>query len=76
MRHSKKMWSLAAATALVLTASANAGTEQGSLDALRQANETSFFRGGDALWVKLVVAQPLLKPVKPSNTQASITLSR
>ena len=57
-------------------ASANAGAEQGSLAALRQANETSWFRGDDALWVKLVVAEPLLTPVKPSNTQASITLSR
>ena len=33
---------------------AASGTEQRSMDALRQANETSYFRGGDALWVKLV----------------------
>jgi cell migration-inducing and hyaluronan-binding protein len=32
------------------------GTEQRSLDALRGASETSYFRDDDALWVKLVVA--------------------
>ena len=57
-------------------ASATSGTEQASMDALRQANETSWYREGDALWVKLVVAEPLLTPVRPSNTQASVTLSR
>jgi len=57
-------------------ASATSGTQQGSINALRQANETSWYRGEDALWVKLVVAEPLLTPIKPSNTQASITLSR
>src|SRR5690606_22485932 len=36
-------------------AKAASGTEQPSMDALRQANETSYFRDGDALWVKLVV---------------------
>ena len=38
-------------------ASAASGTEQASMDALRKANETSYFRDGDALWVKLVVAR-------------------
>jgi hypothetical protein len=57
-------------------ASANTGVKQSSLDAVRQANETSWFQGEDALWVKLVVAEPLLTPVRPSNTQASISLSR
>ena len=57
-------------------ASATSGTQQGSINALRQANETSWYRGEDALWVKLVVAEPLLTPIKSSNTQASITLSR
>ncbi len=55
---------------------AASGIEQGSMDALRQANETSWFRGADALWVKLVVSEPLIMPIRPSNTQASITLSR
>jgi len=56
--------------------SADTGSALGSMDALRQANETSWYRGDDALWVKLVVSEPLLMPVRPSNTQASITLSR
>jgi len=52
------------------------GTEQGSLDALRNAEETSWFRGADAVWVKLVVAEPLLTPIRSSNMQATITVSR
>src|SRR5690606_5841566 len=34
---------------------AASGTEQDSMAALRQASETSWFRGENALWVKLVV---------------------
>jgi hypothetical protein len=33
---------------------AASGTEQGSLDALRAASDTSYYKGKDALWVKLV----------------------
>ena len=33
---------------------AAAGTEQGSLDALRKASTTSYYKGKDALWVKVV----------------------
>ena len=33
---------------------AAAGTEQSSLDALRKASGTSYFKDKDALWVKLV----------------------
>jgi cell migration-inducing and hyaluronan-binding protein len=33
---------------------AESGTEQRSLDALRTASETSYFRSPDALWVKVV----------------------
>jgi cell migration-inducing and hyaluronan-binding protein len=33
---------------------AASGTEQGSLDALRAASDTSYFKDKDALWVKLV----------------------
>ena len=33
---------------------AASGTQQGSLDALRKANDTSYFRDKDALWVKVV----------------------
>ncbi len=35
---------------------AAAGAEQSSLAALRQASDTSYFKDGDTLWVKLVVA--------------------
>jgi cell migration-inducing and hyaluronan-binding protein len=52
------------------------GTEQGSMDALRKASETSYFKGGDALWVKLVVAKPPVMPIRPTNIQASIAVSR
>lgn len=34
--------------------SAAAGTEMSSLDALRTASATSYFKGPDALWVKVV----------------------
>ena len=33
---------------------AASGTEQNSLDALRKASDTSYFKDKDALWVKLV----------------------
>jgi cell migration-inducing and hyaluronan-binding protein len=33
---------------------AASGTEQSSLDALRKASETSYFKGKDAMWVKVV----------------------
>jgi cell migration-inducing and hyaluronan-binding protein len=57
-------------------ATAASGTEQVSLDALRKASETSWFRGGDALWVKLFVTAPPVMPIRPSNIQASIAVSR
>jgi cell migration-inducing and hyaluronan-binding protein len=33
---------------------ADSGTQQSSLDALRKASETSWFKDNDALWVKVV----------------------
>jgi cell migration-inducing and hyaluronan-binding protein len=54
----------------------NSGTELGSLDALRKARETSYFRDESALWVKLVVPEDPVLPIRPLNTQASITISR
>ncbi len=33
---------------------AASGTQQNSLDALRKASETSYFKDKDALWVKVV----------------------
>ena len=55
---------------------AASGTEQPSMDALRKANATSYFRGGDALWVKLVVTKPPLPIVRPTDLQVSIAVSR
>jgi cell migration-inducing and hyaluronan-binding protein len=55
---------------------AASGTEQPSMDALRKANETSYFRNGDALWVKLVVNKAPLPIVRPTDLQASIAVSR
>ena len=57
-------------------ANAASGKEQDSLDALRKANETSYFRGKDALWVKLVATKPPLPIVRPTDLQASIAVSR
>ena len=37
-------------------ATANAGTPQNSLDALRSATSTSYYKGDGSLWVKLVSA--------------------
>ena len=33
---------------------ADSGTRESSLDALRKANETAYFKDKDALWVKVV----------------------
>ena len=35
-------------------ATAASGTEQSSLDALRKASATSYYKGPDSIWVKLV----------------------
>ena len=55
---------------------AASGTEQGSMDALRKASETSYFKDGNDLWVKLVVTKPPLPIVRPTDLQASIAVSR
>jgi cell migration-inducing and hyaluronan-binding protein len=55
---------------------AASGTRQRSMDALRQANETSYFRNGNALWVKLVAAPPVMPVIRPTDLQASITVTR
>jgi cell migration-inducing and hyaluronan-binding protein len=57
-------------------ASAASGTRQGSMDALRAAKETSWFRDEDGLWVKLVVTEPPIVPVRGLDLQASITVNR
>lgn len=55
---------------------AASGTQQRSMDALHAADETSYFRDGDDLWVKLVAAPPVMEVIRPTDLQASITVSR
>jgi cell migration-inducing and hyaluronan-binding protein len=57
-------------------AKAASGKEQGSLNALRQANETSWFKDGNTVWVKLVAAAPVMQIIRPTDLQASITVRR
>ena len=52
------------------------GTELKSMDALRAAKETAWFKSGDKLWVKLVAAAPVSPIIRPTDLQASITVSR
>ena len=57
------------------------GTPQASLEALRAANTTSYFKDGKALWVKLVVEDPTPKgpvvvQVGQLRAQANIAVSR
>ncbi len=60
---------------------AASGKQQGSMDALRKASETSYFRDKDDLWVKLVVSDadfqgPVVEPVGKLVAQTTITVSR
>jgi cell migration-inducing and hyaluronan-binding protein len=55
---------------------AASGTQQRSMDALRAADETSYFSDGDKLWVKLVADAPVRPVIRPTDLQASITVSR
>ena len=61
-------------------ANAASGKQQDSIDDLRKATETSYFKGPDAVWVKLVVATAPQGVGRdqfgPLDTQASITVSR
>jgi hypothetical protein len=57
-------------------ANAKSGIKAGSMDALRQANETSWFHDGDTTWVKLLAAPPVMEVIRPTDLQASITVSR
>jgi cell migration-inducing and hyaluronan-binding protein len=57
-------------------ANAASGTQQRSMNALRQAKETAWFRDGDTLWVKLVADAPIMEVIRPTDLQASITVSR
>ncbi len=57
---------------------AKSGTEQSSLDALRKASETSYYKGKDELWVKLVSTGDILGtgPGKGPNAGVSLQASR
>jgi cell migration-inducing and hyaluronan-binding protein len=57
-------------------AHATSGTEQGSLNALRQAKETSWFRDRDNLWIKVVAGPPVMQIIRPTDLQVSMTVSR
>ncbi|HEV2717417.1 MAG TPA: hypothetical protein VGU64_19275, partial [Terriglobales bacterium] len=61
-------------------ANATSGKQQDSLDALRKATETSYFKGPDAVWVKLVIPTAPKGVGRdqfgPSDTQASIVVRR
>jgi cell migration-inducing and hyaluronan-binding protein len=61
-------------------ANAASGKQQDSLDALRKANETSYFKGSDAVWVKLVIPTAPQGVGRdqfgPLDTQTSITVIR
>jgi hypothetical protein len=61
-------------------ANAASGKQQDSIDALRKATETSYFKGPDAVWVKLVIPTAPkgvgIDQFGPLDTQTSITVSR
>ncbi len=61
-------------------ANVTSGKQQDSIDALRKATETSYFKGPDAVWVKLVIPTARkgigMDQFGPLDTQASITVSR
>ena len=61
-------------------ANADSGKQQDSIDALRKATETSYFKGPDAVWVKLVIPTAPkgigMDQFGPSVTQTSITVRR
>lgn len=57
------------------------GVEMASLVALREANETAYFRGDKSLWVKLVVEDdaadgPVVVRVGNLRAQATLDVSR
>jgi cell migration-inducing and hyaluronan-binding protein len=60
--------------------SAASGKQQDSIDALRKATETSYFKGPDAVWVKLVIPTAPkgvgVDQFGPLDTQASIVVRR
>ena len=59
-------------------ATATSGTEQSSLDALRKASATSYYKGNGSLWVKLVSSGDVLGsgPDSGPSGGASLQASR
>ena len=56
---------------------AASGTEQSSLDGLRKATTTSYFKGNGSLWVKLVSNGDVISnQVTASSGGASLVASR
>jgi cell migration-inducing and hyaluronan-binding protein len=57
---------------------ASAGTEQSSLDALRRATETSYYKGDGSLWVKMVSTGDILGsgPTQGKGPGVSLQASR
>jgi cell migration-inducing and hyaluronan-binding protein len=57
---------------------AASGTEQSSLDALRQASATSYYKGNGSLWVKLVSSGDILGsgPGRGPSGGANLQVSR
>jgi cell migration-inducing and hyaluronan-binding protein len=56
---------------------AASGTAQSSLDALRAAADTSYFKGNGSLWVKLVSSGDVISnQATPASGGASLVASR
>ena len=55
---------------------AASGTPQNSLDALRKASDTSYYKGKDALWVKVVSDGVGADAGGPGAVGGSIQVSR
>jgi cell migration-inducing and hyaluronan-binding protein len=57
---------------------ATSGTEQSSLDALRKASATSYYKGNGSLWVKLVSTGDILGngPAQGPGDGVSLQASR
>jgi cell migration-inducing and hyaluronan-binding protein len=57
---------------------ANAGTEQNSLDALRNATTTSYYKGNGSLWVKVVSTGDIMGsgPTQGKGPGDSLQVSR
>ena len=55
---------------------AASGTEQSSLDALRKASATSYYKGKDSLWVKVVSSGEGARISGPGAGETSVQVSR